>query len=191
MTGVAGPMVRHRPASGIRFLAGLTVGAAAGGMALAVPAYLVGSLLNAALAERARLWAFVLLCVVLAAADLANRTPHVWRQVPQRLIDALPPGTVGLAWGFDLGLLFTTQKVTSLIWVAVAAVTLVQPAMVWAVLVGVAVLASLAVMVGSTRERTATWLIMKGRLRVPVFRRASAVAIAVLAITSAAQAWQG
>lgn len=191
MAGVAGPMLLDRRAAGRRFLVGLAVGGAAGGTVLAVVAYLVASLLSAGLAEQVRLWIFAVVCVVLAAADLANRTPHVWRQVPQQLVNTLPPGALGLVWGFDLGLLFTTQKVASLIWVAVAAVTLVQPALVWVVLVGVAVLASLTVIVGSTRERTATWLIMRGRRKVTVFRRASGAAIAVLAIVSVIQAWQG
>ena len=191
MAGVAGPMLTSRRAAGARFLVGLAVGGAAGGVALAVPAYLVGTALSAVLDERIRLWVFVLVGVALAAADLANRTPHVWRQVPQQFVHTLPPGTLGLVWGFDLGLLFTTQKVASLIWIALAGVVLVEPSLVWVVLIGVAVLASLTVIVGSVQERTATWLMMMGRRKVTVFRRASGLTIAVLVIVAATQAWQG
>jgi hypothetical protein len=192
MAGVAGPMLRYHRTGGVRFLAGLIVGGAAGGVALAIPAYLLGSLLHAVLAPQLRLWVLVLVCVVFGTADLANRTPHVWRQVPQRLLHTLQPGTLGLTWGFDLGLLFTTQKVASLIWVAVAAVTLIQPALAWSVLVGVAVLASLAVLVGSTSERTADWLATKRKPRlVRHLRRAAGVLVLVLAVLTAGQAWIG
>jgi len=40
----------------------------------------------------------------------------------EKLPPAVPftkPGKLGVVWGFDLGLLFTTQKVVSLIWVAI------------------------------------------------------------------------
>jgi hypothetical protein len=188
MAGVAGPMLLDRRAAGVRFLAGLAVGGAAGGAALAVVAFLAASLLGV-LDDALRLWLFVPVAVVLAVLDLTNRTPHVWRQVPQQLVNTLPPGTLGLVWGFDLGLLFTTQKVASLIWVALAGVILVEPTLVWVVLVGVAVIASLAVIAGSSREKTATWLMLMGRHRMTMFRRASGAAIAALAVAAAVQAW--
>lgn len=190
MAGVAGPMLRHRRTGGVRFLVGLMVGGAVGGVALAVPAYLLGGLLHAALAGRIRMWILVALGIALGMADLANRTPHVWRQVPQRLVHMLPPGTLGLTWGSDLGLLFTTQKVTSLVWVAIGAIALLRPAELWAVLVGVAVLASLAVMVGSSSERMTTWLATKKKPRLVMqIRRVSGMAILILAFLTALQAW--
>lgn len=192
MAGVAGPMLRYHRTGGARFLVGLFVGGAAGGVVLAVPAYLLGNILDAVLAPPIRLGMLAVVCVVLGTADLMNRTPHVWRQVPQRLLHTLPPGTLGLVWGFDLGLLLTTQKVASLIWVAVAAVTLMQPGLAWIVLVGVAVLASMAVLVGSSSERAAVWLATKRKPRlVRHLRRASGVTILILAMLAAAEAWIG
>src|SRR3954471_20098644 len=126
MTGVAGPLLRNvgLRARGVRFLVGLAVGGAAGGAVLAVPVYLLGRLLEP-LPAWVRLGLLAAVCCLLAVADFAQRTPHVWRQVPQGLVNKLPSGSLGLAWGFDLGLLFTTQKTTSLVWVTLAALILV------------------------------------------------------------------
>jgi hypothetical protein len=109
MAGVAGPMLRTRRGAGTRLLAGLLAGELAAGAVLAGPAFLLGTALRGALPLQARLCAIAALCVLFAVADLANRTPQVQRQVPESLIWRLPPGTLGLAWGFDLGLLVTTQ----------------------------------------------------------------------------------
>lgn len=138
MAGVAGPMLRRARGGGVRFLAGLAAGGIAAGAILALPVYLLGSLLQDLLPVRARLGVLALVCLGFALADLADRTPHPWRQVPQRLVHQLPPGALGLAWGFDLGLLLTTQKVVSLLWVALAAVLLLDPAVAGAVLTGFA-----------------------------------------------------
>src|SRR5690348_15479587 len=56
-------------------------------------------------------------CVaVLLVLDALGRTPRWNRQTPQRL-RVLPPGLRGFLWGLDIGMLFTTIKVTSLVWV--------------------------------------------------------------------------
>lgn len=127
MAGVAGPMLQRSRAAGARFLAGLVVGGASAGLILAVPVYLIGQLAGRYLSESVRIWLLVVLTLAFAVADLTGRTPHVWRQVPQRLVRSLPPGILGLVWGFDLGLLVTTQKTSSLLWLSVAAVTLLGP----------------------------------------------------------------
>jgi hypothetical protein len=185
-------MLRDRRRRGLRFLAGLIVGGAAGGIALAIPAYLIGTALHAVVPPTLRTWVLVLVCVGFGVADLLNRTPHVWRQVPQQLVQRFPPGALGLTWGFDLGLLFTTQKATSLIWISVAAVTLLQPGLVGLVLVGIAVLASLAVLVGSTSERTARWLVMKRKPRlVQHLRQVTGVSMVLLAVLTAVSVWVG
>jgi hypothetical protein len=148
MAGVAGPMLRRSPAHGARFLGGLAAGGAAGGAVLAVPVYLIGRLLGP-LPLSVRVFGLVLVGLVLAVADLRQRTPHVWRQVPQSLWSRLSPGSLGLTWGFDLGLLFTTQKTTSLIWMALAALVLLQPSLAGVALIGISVLAVLAVAIAS------------------------------------------
>src|ERR1700730_16888775 len=99
MAGVAGPMLRTRRGAGARLLAGLLVGEVAAGLLLAVPAVLAGEGLRILVGLQARLWAVAAVCAFFGVADLMNRTPHMWRQVPEDLIDRLPPGSLGLAWG--------------------------------------------------------------------------------------------
>lgn len=189
MAGVAGPMLRHTRGAGVRLLAGLLVGEIAAGVLLAVPAFLLGEGLRAILGLQSRLWALAALCVFFGVADLANRTPRMWRQVPEDLINRLPPGSLGLAWGFDLGLLFTTQKATSLIWVAITAGILLDPALAAALLVGIAVAASMAVVAYSLwwqpgAGRSAAWALRARRVR-----HGSGVATLVLFVLTAVQAW--
>jgi hypothetical protein len=191
MAGVAGPMLRYNRGGGVRFLAGLVAGGAVAGILLAVPAYLLGSLVRAVLSFPVRLWMLAVLCVLFGVADLSNRTPHVWRQVPQRLVHTLPPGALGAVWGFDLGLLFTTQKVASLIWVALAAIVLLDPAAAAGVLAGIAVLASLSVAALSALQRTAKPRSRGERQWVSGIRRTSGLALMILFVLTSVQAWQG
>lgn len=188
MAGVAGPMLRSSRRDGIHFLVGLLVGEAAAGVLLAVPAYLLGDLARAALPLALRLWLLAAACALFGAADLANRTPRLWRQVPQPLIHRLQPGPLGVAWGFDLGLLFTTQKAASLIWVAIAAGLLLDPALAAGVVLGVAVLAGLAVVAASVRFRPRMARRPGARLR--LVRQASGVVLLSLFLTTAVQAWR-
>lgn len=149
MAGVAGPMLRTHPAAAFRFLVGFTAGAAIGGLVLALGALLLGRALHTVLTGEARIAIVATLCGLLGLADLLNRTPHIWRQVPQALARSLPPGFLGVVWGIDIGLLFTTQKTSSLIWVAISAVVLLHPAGAPALLVAMALVTSLAIGVGS------------------------------------------
>jgi len=151
MAGVAGPMLRRSTAQGTRFLFGLLVGELLASSLLAVAAYLVGTVVAfvAPLPIREVLTAVIVLG--LGVADLINRTPHIWRQVPQGYVRTMPPGRLGLVWGFDLGLLFTTQKSTSLTWVALAAVTLLAPSASWVVLGTMAIVGIATVTVRSVR----------------------------------------
>jgi hypothetical protein len=112
-------------------------------------AWLLGTVVGALLPATARWLQLAAVCLVLGVADLTDRTPHVWRQVPQALVRRLPPGALGLAWGFDLGLLVSTQKTASLIWVALAATVLVQPSSAPLTVTVVAVVASLSIAVAS------------------------------------------
>lgn len=149
MAGVAGPLLRHSRSGGLRFLIGLALGSAAGGLVLALPVYVIGSAVDSVVPRPARLLALLVICVALGVADLLQRTPHVWRQVPQSLARTLPPGSRGLAWGFDLGLLFTTIKSTSLIWASMAALLLLRPSMAAGVLVAMTVTVALTAAVAS------------------------------------------
>lgn len=189
MAGVAGPMLSRSRGAGVRLLAGLLAGEIAAGALLAVPAFLLGEGLRAVLGLQARLWALAALCVFFGVADLANRTPHMWRQVPEDLINRLAPGSLGLAWGFDLGLLFTTQKAVSLIWVAIAAGVLLDPPLAAALIVGVAVAASMAVAAYSLWWRPGTGSPSAWALRGRRVRYGSGVVILILFALTAVQAW--
>jgi hypothetical protein len=125
MVGVSNPIMRRDRAGGWRFIAGF-----AGGLAVAtgvVTAVLLPLSSLAGLApEPVRAGVLVALVVALGLADILNRTPHVWRQVPQRLARELnhQPGRLGLIWAVDLGLMVTTQKTTSLLWIGLAGAVL-------------------------------------------------------------------
>jgi len=191
MAGVAGPMLRGSRSAGARFLIGLAAGGIAAGTLLAVPVYLLGSVLQATVPLPVRLLLLALACAVFGLADLDDLTPHVRRQVPQGLVRTLPPGTLGLVWGFDLGLLFTTQKVVSLIWVALAAVVLLDPAVGAGILAGMALIAGVAVavwsMVGRVRTDPVTRWERRWKRQV---RQASGVTMLVLSALTIVQAWQ-
>jgi hypothetical protein len=187
MAGVAGPLLRSNTRMGIRFLSGLLVGEAMAGTLLAVPAYLLSSTLRPLLPVADRLWAVAVVSLALAAADFANRTPQLSRQVPQTLIYQLPYGTLGVTWGIDLGLLFTTRKTASLIWVAIVAGILLSPPLAALIVVGIPVISGLAVVVSSIRYRPAPRGRAGARLR--ALRRVSGTAITVCAVVTAVQAW--
>jgi hypothetical protein len=147
MAGVAGPMLQRSRSSGARFLSGLAAGGIFAGLVLAIPVYLAGHLAERFVPTSARIVALIGLTFALALADLTGHTPHVWRQVPQRLVRSLPPGTLGLTWGFDLGLLVTTQKTSSLLWLSIAAVTLLDPGLAPGALVAFSLAATAGVLI--------------------------------------------
>ncbi len=128
MAGVSGPMLRdHR--GGVRFLGGLGAGELAGSLVVGLVLYLLGTMIAAITTESVRIGIVAALGILLAAADVAGRTPQARRQVPQRLLKSgLSPAVLGVTYGFDLGLLVTTRKAASLGWFALAAVSLLRPA---------------------------------------------------------------
>lgn len=125
MVGVSNPIYRHGRHAGWRFLTGFGAGLALATAVLAGPLLLLAAAAGL-VGETIRAAVLAALVLGLATADLLNRTPHVWRQVPQRFARDLnaQPGRLGLIWAFDLGLLVTTQKTTSLLWIALAGVVL-------------------------------------------------------------------
>ncbi len=151
MAGVAGPMLRRSMPRGARFLTGLLVGGLPASLLLAFVVAWLGGAVTSVLPDGWRRAAAVLVLLVLAAADLADRTPHVWRQVPQALVRSLPPGRLGLVWGFDLSLLFTTQKSTSLTWAGLAGTLLLAPQAAWGVLPAMTLTELLAITAQSVR----------------------------------------
>lgn len=125
MVGVANPIHRRDRRAGLRFVTGFGAGLAVSVALLAGPLLLLAAA-AALIPEPARAVLLVVLVVLLGVADLLNRTPHVWRQVPQRFARELShlPGRLGFIWALDLGLLVTTQKTTSLLWIALAGAVL-------------------------------------------------------------------
>jgi len=177
-----------RRAAGARFLLGLLVGEVAAGALLGVPAFLLSEGLREALPTPARLWAVAATCAVFGLADLANRTPRVARQVPEALIERLQPGILGLAWGFDLGLLFTTQKAVSLIWTALAAAILLDPPLAAGLTIGISVVTATAVAVQSLwRPAPGGPMAWKAKLRYA--RLGSGAALLAFFVLTAVQAW--
>lgn len=123
MVGVSGPMVRQSSARALRFGMGLAIAFIIASLFVALLLGALSQLILAAPLEGRSIVCSVILAG-LAAADVSGHTPYMVRQVPQRMIHTLPPGLRGIAWGFDLGLLVTTQKATSLIWGALAGAVL-------------------------------------------------------------------
>ncbi|MFJ8544423.1 hypothetical protein ACIRFH_20790 [Streptomyces sp. NPDC093586] len=163
---------------------------AAGLMSLAVYVLGQGVALVADTSWRRTITAVAL--VVFGVADLANRTPHIWRQVPQEHVRTMPPGMLGLTWGFDLGLLFTTQKSTSLTWGVLAAAVLLHPGSSPLLLVGMALVGVAAVTV-----RSVTWSLVPltqfgDRVRpwFPWMRRAAGLGLVLLGAYTVWTAWQ-
>jgi hypothetical protein len=154
MAGVAGPMLRYDRAGAVRFMLGLLIGGLAGSAVLAVPVFVLGRLVAEVLSEPVRWVVFGVVVVAFGVVDLTLRTPHVQRQVPQALVRTMKPGPLGLVWGVDLAMLFTTQKTTSLMWVALAGLVLVAPGLVPAVLTGAWVAAWLAMAYLTIRRPT-------------------------------------
>lgn len=149
MTGVASNLYRESSRSRWAFLAGLTTGSTLSALLLATITYAFGRAIESVASEAWRDAIFVLVIAALGIADLLGRTPHVWRQVPQAIVRILPSGRLGVVWGFDMGLLFTTQKVVSLGWGALLAVLLLAPSYAPILLLVMSLSASLGV-IGAT-----------------------------------------
>jgi hypothetical protein len=121
-------MLADSSAAGTRFLLGLTAGSLAGSVVLAAAGVTAGlGLADVGMTLGFRRAALIAVAIALGGADVTNRTPQLARQVPQRLVRELAPGALGAVWGFDLGLVVTTKKVTSLWWLAIIGLILVQP----------------------------------------------------------------
>jgi hypothetical protein len=188
MAGVAGPMLRVSRAAGVRLLAGLVIGEVVAAAVLSVPAVLVGDGIHGAVGPQPRLWLLAAVCGFFGLTDLAQRTPHVSRQVPESLIIRLPPGSLGLAWGLDLGLLFTTQKAVSFIWVALSATIVLDPVTAVVVLTVIALAGGATIAVQSfTRQPDGQ--IGQWAFGVLLARRGAGLVLLGLSAATAVQAW--
>ncbi|MGI8665701.1 MAG: hypothetical protein ACR2N4_06700 [Jatrophihabitans sp.] len=154
-------MIADSARDGTRFLLGLTLAGVAGSAVLATVGVALSLVLQAALPAAGRLVALACWAVLLGAADLADRTPQLWRQVPQRLVRELNPGMLGTVWGFDLGLIVTTKKVTSLAWLAIGGAVLLRPALVPFCVIGIGLTTSVSVALWSMQVRNDTQCLVK------------------------------
>lgn len=139
MAGVAGPMLRRSRPQGTRFLLGLLTGGVLASALLAPVLFGLGVVLERVLSPTPRYFAGGVALTALGVLDVANRTPHVWRQVPQALVRTMSPWRLGAVWGFDLSMLFTTQKSTSVTWATLVGTAFIVPNGAWWVLIGMTV----------------------------------------------------
>jgi hypothetical protein len=104
--------------------ASFAVGFAASAVATFGLLWWVGRDLDLGESEAAVAASLVLLVALVAADARANRA-NAWtslgpkRQTPKLLKEVLPPQLVGLAWGLDAGVPFTTFRVTTATWAIV------------------------------------------------------------------------
>lgn len=180
MVGVSSPLFRVAGAS--RFYLGL-----AGGM-LSAALFLGALLIPISLAAKnvpigQRVWIVAGLGVVFGCTDLISRTPQVWRQVPQRFaLQGLSRGTLGAVYGADMGLLVTTQKVTSLLWLAIIGSTaLTTPGVIMLTLFSAATVQAATIVVLSILDQgTVTASHFWGRSSRWWMRRAQVAAVTLL-----------
>jgi hypothetical protein len=177
-------MLQRDKTQGSRFLLGLLTGGLAASAGIAVLVYGAGMPISNAVPERYRAVLAALIIAGFGVADLAGHTPHVWRQVPQQLVRTLPPGRLGLIWGFDLSLLFTTQKTTSVAWAALTGLLLLAPSAAVPAMLAMTLAGTAAVAIRSgTWGRRATPTALGDRRR-PWFmamRRSAGIALLLLA----------
>ncbi len=186
MAGVASPMREEDRRRFARFAAGLTIGHLVAAMLLALLLGFGGELIARLLPHTGRVVLAGVLGLGFGIADLLDRTPHVWRQVPKRFIGMLSPGTLGTVWGFDLGLLVTTQKTTSLLWASIPAVALLAPARLPVVLAGFSLVWLLATVLGSLRPWATQIGGRLGRHWQPPLRRITGAALVVTGLVAVA-----
>jgi hypothetical protein len=184
MAGVAGPLMRRSRPMAARFLLGLTAGHLIVGVLLSFAVFGLGLLITSVVPSAIRMTILVLVTVALAMADALNRTPHTSRQVPVRLYGQLSPGFLGFSWGFDLGLLITTNKTNSLIWVALAGTLLTAPFAAPLLMIEVALLSSAAIFVRSLKDSYhPSQVPSRHTLSLAGIRRTSAALLGVVAVS--------
>lgn len=127
MAGVAGPLARRDRGAAGRFMVGLTAGYLSAGILVGSVLTAMGLVASATLTLAERIGVVALLCIGFMILDAVDRTPQLSRQVPVQLYRVLGPGPLGFTWGFDLGLLITTRKTSSLLWMVLLTISILQP----------------------------------------------------------------
>lgn len=143
MAGVASPLRGHGTQMW-RFLGGLTLGGVLGGGLLGLVIFTVGLPLESLIGKEERVYILTIAAIILGSLDIVGRTPQLHRQVPQAL-RSLSPGVRGLLWGVDLGLVVTTRKTSSLLWLAAIGLLLFQSSSAASAMVGFAMVATFVV----------------------------------------------
>lgn len=161
MVGVSGPLLAESARDATRFLLALVIAGVAGSAVLALVGVALSMALLAGLQLGVRMMCLAAWAVLLGVADLSNRTPQLFRQVPQRLVRELRPGMLGAVWGFDLGLIVTTKKVTSLGWLAIGGAILLSPALVPVCVIAIGLTTSLSIALWSMRVRNNTQCLVR------------------------------
>lgn len=135
MAGVASPLLKESKVLGLRFILGYTVGTAIATLLWLLVLLVAGEAASLIPNNVAAGVAWVSVAL-LGALDLLNRTPQVGRQTPQLLMNTVSDhGWRGLLYGFDIGLLFTTQKTSSLLWMVLVASLLLRPDLIFVVMI--------------------------------------------------------
>lgn len=122
MVGVSNPSIDSGRAW--RFLTGILLGHLFAALALMLLLFPLNEIVDF-IPLPARRTVAAMATIMLGVADLVDRTPHVWRQVPQRLyLQGLGPALLGVTYGLDMGTHVSTQKVSSLPWVTLSVAVL-------------------------------------------------------------------
>jgi hypothetical protein len=132
MLGVAMPLVQaaQRWRSWIFVAGAFAAGAVIGSFSIGLITWGIGSQLQRHVPESSRYGLVGVVGLLLLAADTGIgrlRTPSLMRQTSPHFFQRLGPVKAFVLWGIDIGLGFSTIRVTSLYWFALAAAMLAAP----------------------------------------------------------------
>jgi len=126
MVGVSIPATQRNRRTGFSFLLFYTLGSAMAAMLMIVVLIAVRELFSVLpLTSGTANIMVALSALAFGVLDLFGKTPHVRRQTPKGLRELLGHRWSAVVWGFDIGLGFTTIKVSSMLWVSVIVAILV------------------------------------------------------------------
>lgn len=183
MVGVAGPMFRRSRSEGMRFLTGFALGQLTSALFLSVAIIAIGMVVFNVLPWQFRITLFGAGAILLALADKTSHTPQIARQVPVDLFHRLEPGRLGFAWGLDVGLLFTTQKTSSMPWLGLLAATTLLPVGALPMLMALALISVMSLFIGIVGwNRQSRWNTKTYFTRLRLLRFTSAALILVLGL---------
>ncbi|MDQ1627063.1 MAG: hypothetical protein QOI54_807 [Actinomycetota bacterium] len=127
MIGVTNPGGSVRPRKEVyAAVASLAIGYSISTAFVALVLTTVAAVVPHYFSDSLRLGAVISVLILFGLADLTGRTPMTQRQVPQVFARTLGVAPRNLLWGLDLGLLITTQKTSSLIWIGITTSLIVE-----------------------------------------------------------------